>query len=213
MRSQASEQRIAALRAQIGSIERGAAAHHPVLPFGLEAIDAHLPGGGLATGALHEVAPAGDALAQGAAATLFVASHLARTTGPVLWCLRRRDLFAPGLAGAGLHPDRLIYVEAGSETELLAAVEECARHSGLAGVVGEVRKPLGLTASRRLQLAAEGSGVMTFALHRNRIADQPSAAITRWQVACLPTPPLAVLGLAPSQWRLSLLRAWATRTD
>lgn len=179
---------------------------HPVLPFGIGAIDTHLPDGGMATGSLHEVGPGRDALPDDAAATLFVASQLARLEGPVFWCLKRRDLFAPGLAAVGLHPDRLIYVEARSDIEILASVEECARHSGLAGVVGEVGK-LGMTASRRLQLAAEASGVTVFALHRRPAGDDPTAALTRWRIACLPTQPLSVLGLAPNRWRLSLVRA------
>ncbi len=206
MRSEGRQQRIDALRAEIGSIERGSAVAHPVLPFGVPAIDAHLPGEGLATGALHEAAPGVDGLSHDAAATLFVAAALARLPGTVFWCLRRRDLFAPGLAAAGLHPDRLIYVEASSDTEVLAVMEECLRYSGLGGVVGEVAR-LSMVASRRLQLAAETSGVIAFALHRAPLGEEPTAALTRWQVACLPTPPLPVPGLGPSRWRLSLVRA------
>ena len=81
-----------------------------VLPFRVREVDRHLPGGGLALGSLHEVMQAGAASQHAAVATLFVAGILARNKGPVLWCLSRRDLFAPALAGAGLHPDRVIYV-------------------------------------------------------------------------------------------------------
>jgi protein ImuA len=98
---------------------------------------------------------------------LFVAGILARNKGPVLWCLSRRDLFAPALAGAGLHPDRVIYAETRREAEILAAVEEGLRERGLAGVVGEVAR-LRLTASRRLQLAAEESGVPALIVRRWR---------------------------------------------
>ena len=128
------------------------------LPFGVRAVDRHLPGGGLALDALHEVMETGAASEHAAAATLFVAGILARNKGPVLWCVRRRDLFAPALAAVGLHPDRVIYAETHREAEVLAAAEEGLRHKGLAGVVAEVAR-LGLTASRRLQLAAEESGV------------------------------------------------------
>ena len=93
-----------------------------------------------------------------AAPTLFAAGILARRKGPVLWCLRQRDLFAPGLAGVGLHPDRVIYAETWHDREVLPAMEEGLRVPALAGVVGEVAR-LSLTASRRLQLAAEASGV------------------------------------------------------
>jgi len=90
-----------------------------VLPFGLKAIDRHLPGGGLALGALHEVAGGGHDAIDGAAAALFAAGIAARLRGQVLWCLIRQDLFAPALAQAGLVPDRVIYVEAGDEKSVL----------------------------------------------------------------------------------------------
>ena len=54
--------------------------------------------------------------------------------------LRWRDLFAPALHLAGLHADRVIYVEAGSDTNVMLAMEECLRHPGLGGVVGEIGK-------------------------------------------------------------------------
>jgi protein ImuA len=81
------------LREQIATIE-GKAVAGTVLPFGLDAVDRHLPGGGLSSGALHELAGS-NALADDAAATVFLAGILARTQGTVFWCLRWRDLFAP----------------------------------------------------------------------------------------------------------------------
>jgi hypothetical protein len=76
-------------------------------------------------------------------------------------------------------------------------MEEGLRWPGLAGVVGEVGK-LSMTASRRLQLAAEKSGQMAIAIRRwRRVADaadlgQPTAAATRWRVSALPSSPLPV---------------------
>ena len=154
------------LRERIGRLEcRGRS--RKALPFGVRAVDRHLPGGGLALDALHEVMETGAASEHAAAATLFIAGILARNKGPVLWCVRRRDLFAPALAAVGLHPDRVIYAETHREAEVLAAAEEGLRHKGLAGVVAEVAR-LGLTASRRLQLAAEESGVPALILRRWR---------------------------------------------
>ena len=66
-----------------------------VLPFGIGMIDRVLPGGGLPLGALHEVAGGGNGAINGAAAALFTAGIAARTTGKVLWCVTRQDLFAP----------------------------------------------------------------------------------------------------------------------
>src|SRR5580692_5353969 len=98
------------LREKIQSLEGTTQRTRPALPFGVEAIDRRLPGGGLALGALHEVAGGGNAAIDGAAAALFAAGIAARTKGKVLWCITRQDLFAPALAQAGL-PDRVIYVE------------------------------------------------------------------------------------------------------
>lgn len=184
------------------------------LPIGIPAIDAALPGGGLVCGALHELCGIGPEVEHGAAAALLAAGLLARRPGPVLWVLGRRDLFAPALPQVGLALDRVLFVEAGQST--LLAMEEGLRHSGLAGVVGELEGRLTLTASRRLQLAAEASGVTGFALRRsNRFDDpalrEPCAANTRWRIACMPSPPPlphapAVPGLGRAHWRLDLLR-------
>ena len=93
-----------ALREQIRRIEAGSRVSCGFLPFGVPEIDDRLPGGGLALGALHEVASGANGALDGAAAALFAAGILARTHGQVLWCLSRRDLFAPAMALAGLHP-------------------------------------------------------------------------------------------------------------
>jgi protein ImuA len=181
-----------------------------VLPFGIKAIDRHLPGGGLALGALHEVAGGGH----GAAAALFAAGIVARTKGKVLWCLTRPDLFAPALAQAGLMPDRVIYVEAGDEKSVLICFEEGLQYGGLGAVVAEVAR-LSMTASRRLQLAAESSGTIGIAIRRWRrpaeAADfgQPTASVTRWRVSVLPATPLPVPGVGRPRWHLELIRCRA----
>jgi hypothetical protein len=95
-------------------------------------------------------------------ATLFAAGLLARLPGPVLWCLRGRDLFAPALSRVGLHPERLIFCETWKDHEVLPAMEEGLRCKGLAGVVGEL-VALPLKTSRRLQLAAAETGVTALA--------------------------------------------------
>jgi protein ImuA len=204
------------LRVRIGRLERGCApASRAVIPLG-PPIDTALPNGGLVLGALHEVFGTGPDTEHGAAAAVFLAGILARHRGPVLWVAEHADLFAPGLAAAGLHPDRVIYAETGKPDAALQAMEEGLRHRGLAGVVGEISSRLVLTASRRLQLAAETSGTVAFVLRRSRKHDdpalaEPSAAVTRWRITTLPSPPpLAhapdIPGLGPQRWRLELTR-------
>ncbi len=201
---------IARLRAQIARIERGDTVRAVrTIPFGIPALDRS---GGLLLGSLHEVAGAGPDTEHGAAAALFLAGVLARMEGPVLWVQERADLFAPGLVCAGLRPARLVFAEAGKD--VLAAMEEGLAHTGLAAVVGEFSGRLSLVTSRRLQLGAEKSGVMAALLRRGRIFNDPalaapSAAVTRWRIAALPSgPPLphapSVPGLGRALWRLDL---------
>jgi protein ImuA len=211
--SAARTETLARLRAQIAEIGHGDTSRAPqALPFGIPALDRVLPSGGLLLGALHEVAGAGPDTEHGAAAAQYLAGVLARMEGPVLWVQQRPDLFAPGLACAGLHPARVVFAEAGKD--VLAAMEEGLAHPGLAAVVGELAGRLSLIASRRLQLGAEKSGVMAALLRRSRIFNDPelaapSAAVTRWRIAALPSnPPLphapSVPGLGRALWRLEL---------
>jgi protein ImuA len=202
------------LRDQIERIEGRSARGRTVLPFGIATVDSRLPGGGLALGALHEVAGGGNGAIDGAAAALFSAGVAARSRGKVLWCLTRADLFAPAMAQAGLIPDRVIYVEAGDDKTVLACMEEGLRHGGLGSVVGEVAR-LSMTASRRLQLAAEGTGAIGIALRRwRREVDasdfgQPTAAMTRWRISVLPSTALPVPGVGRPRWLVELIRARA----
>jgi protein ImuA len=205
---------IESLRAQIEKIEGRSRRAKSVLPFGIAEVDARLHGGGLARGALHEVAGGGNGAIDGAAAALFAAGIAARTPGKTLWCITRPDLFAPALARAGLPPDRVIYLEAGDDKTVLACMEEGLRHGGLGAVVGEVAR-LPMTASRRLQLAAERSGTIGIALRRWRRHTEasdfgaPTAAMTRWRVSVLPSEPLPVPGVGRHRWLVELIRARA----
>jgi protein ImuA len=202
------------LRERIQRIEGGATQRRPALPFGVRQIDSCLPGGGLARGALHEVAGGGHGAVDGAAAALFAAGIAARTRGKVLWCVTRRDLFAPAIEQAGLSHDRIIFVEAGDEKDLLACFEEGLRHTGLGAAVAEVAK-LPMVVSRRLQLAAEASGGIGIAIRRWRrqteAADfgQPTAAVTRWRVSAVPSAPLPVPGIGRPRWLVELIRCRA----
>ncbi|MBY3206193.1 ImuA family protein, partial [Rhizobium laguerreae] len=163
----ARERVISDLRERIASLEGVSARKAGCLSFGVSEIDAVLPGGGLAYGALHEFAGGGAGTVDGAAAALCAAGIAARTKGPIVWCLTRPDLFFPALAQVGLHPDRVIFVESDKEEDVLANMEEGLSFGGLGAVVGElVRLPM--VSSRRLLLAAERTGTMALAVRRWR---------------------------------------------
>jgi protein ImuA len=203
---------IADMRRYLERIDRHGREQGAVLPFEVDAIDLRLPHGGLAQGHLHEAIEGGAASQYAGLATLFVAGILARMRGPVLWCLRGRDLFAPALARVGLHPDRVIFCETWKDRDVLPAMEEGLKCGGLAGVVGEVSR-LSLNASRRLQLCAGESGVTALVIRRWHNASEkqagaaePNAAATRWCVAPFPSPARGFDGLPRQLWQLDLLR-------
>jgi protein ImuA len=72
-----------------------------------------------------------------------------------------------------------------------------------------------MTASRRLQLAAETSGAIGIAIRRWRRQTeatdfgQPTAAVSRWRVTALPSRPLPVPGVGRARWQLELIRVRA----
>lgn len=201
----------AELQEAIDKIEGVSRGTRKVLPFGVPAIDRRLPYGGLAYGAIHEIGGGGSDAVFGASSAFFTAGIAARTTGHVLWCLTRTDLFAPGLAQAGLDPNRVIFVESDDEKGICEAFEEGLRFGGLGAVVGEmVRLPMDI--SRRFQLAAEKTGTLGLILRRWRRQQEatdfgnPTAAATRWRVSPLPSEPLPVPGVGRPRWMLEMIR-------
>jgi protein ImuA len=204
-----------------------ATADRPRLALGAPALDARLPGGGLPLGALHEIEGLRGDWDDGAV-TGFCLAILARLfevrDGPVLWVSSLGDLYGPGLAAQGLDSERFFFARASNEAERLWALEEGLREPSLAAVVGEV-ETLSDRAGRRLQLAAEKSGVSVFILKRGLVPAarrrHTGAAATRWRVTAAPSrddgrldrraPGAAAWsvelvrcrGAAPGAWRLS----------
>jgi protein ImuA len=198
------------LRETLRAIEGAGRRERPVLPFGLAALDDKLADGGLRLDALHEIAGEGAGWGDDAAAVLFIAGIVARVEGPILWTVRSRDLFAPGLYQAGLDPRRVLYAEARDDAELLALMEDGLRHRSLGAVIGEAKR-VAMASTRRLQLAAEGGGTVALLLRRPVKAGDdplavPSAAVTRWRVASTPSPPVEWDGLGPACWDLACVR-------
>ncbi|HEU0066373.1 MAG TPA: hypothetical protein VFQ57_03940 [Sphingomonas sp.] len=149
---------------------------------------------GLAKAQLHEIHAEDAACAAGFA----IALALAAGATPILWlrseAAERQGgrLHATGLVEMGLAPDRLVLALVADDAALLRAAADGARCAGLGTLVVEAwgRCPgIDLTATRRLMLAAERSGVTVLML---RVGGQPvpSAAATRWGVAAVPSIPL-----------------------
>jgi protein ImuA len=133
----------------------------------------------------------------GAAAACFglalaAAGHTERCNGAILWvgqdvnAAETGGLYGPGLADFGIDPCRLVLVQVRTHTEVLRAALEGARCQALGAVLVEMKAPIDLTASRRLKLAAETSGVRVIMVRHSAVA-MPNAAQARWRVRSAPS--------------------------
>jgi protein ImuA len=173
-----------------------------VLPLGVPAIDAAL-GGGLARGALHEIAAAGEAHVGAAAGfalavTLLATNSSSRSVGlsrqgrgerkSIVWITEDMALaesgapYGPGLDTIGFTPERLVTIATAHVRDLLWAMEEALRCRAVAAVIGELRHgEIDSVAVRRLSLAAGQSGALALMLRASPPHDASTAA-TRWIV-------------------------------
>jgi protein ImuA len=209
---------LAQLRRSLEQIEpRRAAGQGGLFAFGHEAIDRAL-GGGLARGRLHELF-AEEADAGSGAGFAVLLGLRANEKRPMLWLrtekTERREgrLHATGLSGLGLDPASLLLAVLPDEAALLRTAVDAARCSGLGTVAIESWGPmrgLDLTATRRLMLAAEGSGV-TLLLLRVAAEPSPSVADTRWRITAAPSIALEADAPGAPMFDLELLRRRAGR--
>ncbi len=209
-----------AIRAKIAALESGTRAQAGVLPFGDASLDDRLPGGGLPLGRWHEIVGVGleaETSAAPAAFAALMARPLARR-GEAVWVLRRDDLWAPGLAGLGFPPERLIQVCARDEAETLMVMEDALTTVGVSAVFGEV-EDVDLTAGRRLQLACEKRGGTGFVIRRRPFGGARhreaagSVAATRWCVKPAPSEPTTGdFGLGAPRYHVELQRCRGGRT-
>ncbi len=138
--------------------------------------------------------------------TLAAMTAGAGTAGPVVWIAPawQPERLCPDGLSAFLDPGRLILATARQPVDLLWAAEEALRSGAVAAVVADLPEVPGLTAMRRLQLAAEagaaarpqgaGSGL---GLVLTPGTGGAAGAETRWSLAQAPG----------GGWRLSRLRA------
>jgi protein ImuA len=135
----------------------------------------------------------GDRPAAFGFAIALTARALAARRGPAVLIAARRCLadfgepYGHGLRQLGLDVGRLVLVETRLDKDALWATEEALRSEvGAAAVAGAVEGNLDLTMSRRLNLAAAGSGAPLILL-RPPITAGTSAATTRWRIAAAPS--------------------------
>lgn len=189
------------LKVDSADLGGGATAGGGAVSTGLEALDALLPNGSLARGALHEIlwdAPHPR--------PLFFAACLARASAPsgtgyqpvssiknakkhglvahatrVVWCDPRRELYPPALAAAGISLDQLLLLRPRTAEDEIWALAECLGCRGVAATIAQP-PPLSRVQVRRLQLAAERGGGVGLLLRPHDATATHHAAATRWLV-------------------------------
>lgn len=204
-----------ALRRRIAQVD--SSSYAPVsadLATGHADLDAALHGG-LGQGKLHEFYASSI---DDAPCTAGFAAMLALRIDPgpkaLLWLRTEAaeramgKLYMPGLTELGGDPDRFILAVLPDDKLLLRTAADAGACSGLGALVVECwgKMPLlTLTASRRLALVAEKSGVTLFLLRID--ADPvPSAASTRWSISAAPSIAMARNAPGHTMIQVELLR-------
>jgi protein ImuA len=182
--------------------------------LGHEEIDGVL-GGGLARARLHEIHAGAEADAASATGfALMLALRACPPGTPIFWvrqeagARRLGPVYPPGLVELGANPDHIVFVLAPDEKAVLRAAADILRCPGVGAALIEPwgKAPLlDLTASRRLALAAEKSGV-TALLLRGPAAPAPSAATSRWEVRAAPSTLLEMDSPGAPAFEVELLR-------
>src|SRR5262245_4698662 len=157
------------------------------LPFGIPAIDTML-GGGLARGALHEIAATGEAHLPAAAGFALAVAKRAAPSPRLFWIsedmafVENGEPHGAGLDVFGLAPEQLVMGAAARRRDLLWAMEEALRCGATTAVIGEMRTgAIDGVAIRRLSLAAAESDTLALLLRAEPPGDASTAA-TRWIV-------------------------------
>jgi protein ImuA len=149
-------------------------------------------------------------------ATGFLLAQLERALagrgGPLLWVQERMAILEGGrIYPPGIDVAALIHVEAKDARAALWAMEEGLRCAALGGVIGELwgdPRALDFTATRRLAVAAERSGVPAWLVRLGGSANL-SGARMRWRVASAPSGENLLDPRAPgaAAWDAELFRA------
>ena len=134
------------------------------------------------------------------------------TTKPLLWVQERMAILESGrVHPPGLSVQNLVHVEARDARDALWAMEEGVRCAALSAVIGEIwgdPRALDFTATRRLAVASERSGV---AVHLIRLGGHAnlSGARMRWRIASAPSliNPFDARAPGPLAWDVELFRA------
>jgi len=179
------------------------------LALGLGPLETAFPGKTFPRGVIHELISYSSPEAVCTSGFLSVIlSKLMQQNGCCFWISTqpRRSIFPPALAGFGITPERLFFIDAGKTKDTLWAIEEALKCNALSAVVGELSE-LSFHDSRRLQLAVEQSGVTGF-IHRFRPKSENAVTcVSRWKIKPLASSlPGNMPGVGFPRWQVELLK-------
>lgn len=153
---------------------------------GLGFIKNAFPNASFPLGAIHEFLCTGEEEASASAGFISgIVSAIMKKGGISLWISPSLTIYPPALKAFGIEPDKVIFIHAQKEKDILWVMEEALKCEGLAAVIAETRE-VSFTASRRFQLAVEQSRVTGFIIRRNA-KNLATACVTRWKIHPLPT--------------------------
>ncbi len=147
---------------------------------------------------------------------LLALARMAARGRPIVWPLGKRAgefgaPYGPGLKHFGLDPADIVFLRCRSREDALWAMEESLRIGGIGAVVGQRVAGMDLTASRRLQLAAEQSATPIFLLRTYKDTAH-SAGTTRWRVKPHKAASDGFGFLSHPRWHVTLERVRGGRT-
>lgn len=207
------------LRAQVRAIETHSRGDSKALSTGSDSFD-HALGGGLALGGVSEFVPAAfmDEPASMTFALACAATALHQRAGDLVivedgthartW----GALYGPGLQALGINPSRVMLVSTPTLKTTHACLEDCARTTGLAGVLAFVGPKAGfsLAGARRVQLDAEQGQSLVMIVQSLR-TPHFAPAFARLSIASAPAQGVVLRGaslpdLGPPTWTIRLER-------
>ena len=184
--SQASSAILAELRQQLAQLEGGSrSSDSSCISSGHPALDEILPDRGFAAGSLVEWVAA-DPGSGASLLALLAAREACRTTGKLLIIDRGRRFYPPAAVAWGILPEQLVLIHPANDAQQHWATLQALRCHQVAAVVVWLDR-FDSRHARRMQLAAEATGVLGLIVREASAMSQPCWADLRCFVRPLPS--------------------------
>lgn len=178
------------------------------ISVGLGFMEKSFPHNVFPTGAVHDFVS--DNFSNAAATNGFISGvmgNLFKNAQKInaVWVNASNKIFPSALKLFGVDPHHIIFVNARKPKDVLWVIEEALKCSCLTAIVGELQD-IDFTASRRLQLAVEKSGVTAFIHRQNPKSKNPVACVASWKINSIKSIPQNMPGLGFARWNVELTK-------